>query len=160
MISWRLTQQRFFKEPVEFKQDQRIKNFFSKTVREPTFSYGDVSYFKEINFSNSCKKYNQCLLIFNHLIETSLLVDTIKNFKYEKFNDNSKICICINKFLIYSNIGDKNVENDYDQALYNLISNIFVESKIKYYFVKNLKGDHFNFASPTSQFFFNYKLIL
>ena len=42
--------------------------------------------------------------------------------------------------MIYSNIGDKNVENDYDQALYNLISNIFVESKIKYYFVKNLSS--------------------
>lgn len=159
MISWRLAQQRFFKQPVEFEQDQRIKIFFSNTVKVPTFSYGDVSYFKEINFSNSYKKYNQSLLIFDHLMETSLLVDTIKNFKSEKFNDNSKVCICINKFLIYSNIGNKNVENDYDQALYNLISNIFVGSKIKYYFIKNLKGDHFNFASPTSQFFFNYKLI-
>ena len=61
--------------------------------------------------------------------------------------------------MIYSNIGDKNSIDDYDQALYNLILNIFVESKIEYFFIKNLKGDHFNFASPTSQFFFNYKVI-
>ena len=48
MTTWRRTQQRFFKEPVEFEQDQRIKDFFSKTLKEPTISYGDVSYFKEI----------------------------------------------------------------------------------------------------------------
>ena len=154
MTSWRRTQQRFFKEPVEFEQDQRIKDFFSKTLKEPTLSYGDVSYFKEINFSNEYKKYNQCLLIFNRIIEKSLLIDIIENYKSKNLNNNSKVCICLNKFLIYSNIGDKNSIDDYDQALYNLILNIFVESKIEYFFIKNLKGDHFNFASPTSQFFF------
>jgi len=159
MTTWRLTQQRFFKEPVEFEQDQRIKDFFLKTVQEPTFFHGDVSYFKEINFSKKYERYNQCFLVFNHIIEKSLLIDTIENYKFKKLNDNSKVCICINKFLIYSNIGDKNSVDEYDQSLYNLISNIFVGSKIEYYFVKNLKGDHFNFASPTSQFFFNYKVI-
>ena len=159
MTTWRLTQQRFFKEPVEFEQDQRIKDFFSKTLKEPTISYGDVSYFKEINFSNEYKKYNQCLLIFNRIIEKSLLIDIIENYKSKNLNNNSKVCICLNKFLIYSDIGDKNSIDDYDQALYNLILNIFVESKIEYFFIKNLKGDHFNFASPTSQFFFNYKVI-
>lgn len=157
MTTWRIRQQKFFKGPIEFEQDFRIKNFFSKTLKEPTDYYGDISYFKEINFSKSYKKYNQVLLIFNELIEKSSLINIIENYKNNKLKRNSKICICINKFLIYTQTADVSVVDDYDQALYNIISNIFKDSEIKYFFEKNVKGDHFNYASPTTQFFIDYK---
>lgn len=158
MSSWRLTQQKRFKSPVEFQQDSNIKSFFSKTLKKPTYYYGDVEYFSVINFSNKHDKYDQCLLIFNKLIEKNAFIDIVQECKYKKLNNNSKICICINKFLIYSLQGDKNAVDDYDQALYDIISSIFNYSQIDYSFIKNVKGDHFNFASPTTQFFIQYTM--
>lgn len=156
-LSWRIKQQRFFKEPVEFEQDQRIKDFFAQTLKEPTLSYGDISYFNKINFSENYKKYNQCLLIFNKLIEKSQLFNIIKEIESNKLNNDARVCICINKFLIYSQTEDKNCTDDYDQAIFEFISNIFVGSRIEYFFVENLNGNYFNFGSPTTQFLITYK---
>jgi hypothetical protein len=153
---WRAIQKNFFNEYVEFAQDQRILDFFFTTKKIPTYGYGDISYFiDKINFIHNLKSYEQALLIFNSIIEKFELLEIIDNFK-KKLKNNAKICISINKFLLYSNIGDKHAEDNYDQSLKSLIEKQFVKSNIDYYFIKNLKGDSFNFASPTSQFFFNY----
>jgi hypothetical protein len=156
-MSWRLRQLKFFSESVIFEQDARIKSFFKNSATEDTFYHGDIDYFKEIKFSKKKKRYNQCLLIFNKLIEKDSLIKILKKYKNKKLNKGAKVCICINKFQIFSNNSDKKIKDNYDQALYNIIFDIFFNCKIEYFFIKNLKGDHFNFASPTSQFFFKYK---
>lgn len=155
--NWREIQHGFFKESIEFVQDQRILDFFSDSKQTPTYGYGDISYFKnKINIIDNLQTYVQALLIFNFLVEKEDLLIVLDNLK-KKLKNNSKVSISINKFLLYSNTGDKNTNDDYDQSLKVLIENQFKQSQINYYFVKNLKGESFNFASPTTQFFFLYK---
>ena len=154
---WRQTQKSFFKEKVEFEQDQRIIDYFvNKDL--PTYGLGQILYFLDkINFIKNLQSYQQALLIFNKKIEKDYLKYFIKRFKNKIIND-SKICISINKFLIYSKKSSLNLKEDYDLALYDLISEEFKNSKIEYFYIKNLKGDSFNFASPTTQFFIDYKI--
>lgn len=154
---WRTTQKNFFLEDVEFEQDERIINFFvNKNI--PTYGYGQISYFSnKINFVENLQSYTQALLIFNEKIEKDDLKNFIKKLKNLIIN-NSIICIAINKFQIYSKKSSLNFIEDYDLALYNFIYDEFQNSIIKYFYVKNLRGDSFNFASPTTQFFIDYKI--
>jgi len=154
---WRQTQKSFFKEKVEFEQDQRIIDYFvNKDL--PTYGLGQISYFLDkINFTKNLQSYQQALLIFNKKIEKNYLKYFIKRFK-NKIANNSKICISINKFFIYSKNSSLNLKEDYDLALYDFISDEFKNSKIEYFYIKNLDGGSFNFASPTTQFFIDYKI--
>lgn len=153
---WRATQKNFFQDDVELEQDQRIINFFDKII--PTYGYGQVSYFLDkINLVDKLQNYCQALLIFNEKIEKNKLKNFIQQFK-NKIVDSSKVCIAINKFQIYSKNSSPNFNEDYDLALYTFISDEFRNSKIKYFYIKNLKGDSFNFASPSTQFFIDYKI--
>ena len=155
--NWRATQQNFFKEKVEFEQDQRIIDYFIDSTL-PTYGHGSISYFLDkINFVENLKNYQQALLIFNKKIEKNELKSFIQQFK-NIIVDNSRICISINKFQIYSKNSSLNLNEDYDLALYDFISSEFKNSKIKYFYVKNLKGNNFNFASPATQFFIDYKI--
>jgi hypothetical protein len=154
---WRAAQQKFFKEKIEFEQDHRIIDYFIDSAL-PTYGYGPISYFLDkINFVENLKNYQQALLIFNEKIEKVELKNFIQQFK-NKIVDSSKICISINKFQIHSKNSSPNFNEDYDLALYDFISDEFRNSKIKYFYVKNLKGDSFNFASPATQFFIDYKI--
>ena len=145
-LDWRQQQQLFSLEKVEFIQDYRILNFFDKL---PVLGLGDIEYFKNtINIVGNKEKYNQCLTIINKKISDLELVSLLKTLK-----NIEKICISINKFLIYTTSNNKNIIDDYDQALLLLIKEIFKNRDIEHHFVKGLKGDSFNFASPTTQFF-------
>ena len=154
---WRTVQKSFFKEDIELEQDQRIINFFAnKDV--PTYGHGQISFFlNKINFIENLKSYRQALLIFNRKIEKNDLKNWVKKLK-NIIIDNSIICISINKFQIYSKRSSLNLNEDYDIALHDFISAEFKNSKIKYFYIKNLKGDSFNSASPTTQFFIDYKI--
>ena len=144
--SWREQQQLFSKEKVEFIQDQRILNFFDQS---PILGIGDIEYFKNtLNIVNKKNKCNQCLTIIN---KKTLDLDLIKLLK--ELKNIKKICISINKFLIYTQSNNKNIVDDYDEALLILIKKVFKNRNIEHHFIKNLKGDSFNFASPTTQFF-------
>jgi hypothetical protein len=154
---WRETQKKFFVEDVEFEQDQRIINYF-KIKDIPTLGYGSISYFSnKIKFVKNLEFYKQALFIFNQKIEKNYLFYFVRKLKNKMIN-NSKICIAINKFLIYSAHPSLYVNDDYDIALYDFFANEFKKSKIKYFYVKNLKGSHFNFASPTTQFYIDYNI--
>jgi len=142
---WRQQQLNFATEKVIFAQDQRILDFFDES---PVLGIGDVEYFK--NKINICvkKKYKQCLAIINQKISNVELVNLFQSLK-----NVDKICLSINKFLIYTESNYLCIIEDYDLALLELVKENFKDRNIKHYFIKNLKGDSFNFASPTTQFF-------
>jgi len=142
---WRIKQQNFAKGTVEFQQDQRILDFFGTT---PTRAIGDVEYFKDkINFTESldCK---QVLLVINTLTFYKDLISQLN-----EINGFDKTCVSINKFLLWTDQFNPTIEVDYDIALLSLVKKCFPNNKIEHFFVKNVKGYHFNFVSPTSQFY-------
>ena len=107
-----------------------------------------MEYFQDkLNISTK-EQYNQCLAIINKKTSNFELVDLLQHLK-----NINRVCLSINKFLIYTRSNYNNVVEDYDQALLDFVKTIFKNRDIKHYFVKDLKGDHFNFASPTTQFF-------
>ena len=146
-IDWRQQQKNFFSGEVEFIQDQRILDFFDSS---PVLGIGAIEYFKDkLNIIEDDKtKYNQCLVIINKNTSNTDLINLIR-----KLNNIKKICLSINKFLIHTKVNNKDIIDDYDQALFLLIEQFFKNRNIEHYFVKGLKGDNFNFASPTTQFF-------
>lgn len=148
---WRVQQQNFFKnqivKDVKFVQDQRIFNFFSK--QDSIYGIGDIDYFKKtFNIVNNIKNCKHCLVIINKKTQDLDLIKILKSIK-----NFGKICISINKFFLYTNLHNKDVIEDYDEAIFRLIKKIFIKRDIEHFFVKNLEGSNFNFASPTTQFF-------
>ncbi len=143
--SWRTQQQNFFGAKVEFAQDKRILDFFDST---PLEAIGDVAYFKNKLPFYKNKHRQQCLIIINKPTNKKQLISLVKKYK-----DYKKICIAINKFYLYTDTNDQNIKDNYDLALLDVIKKIFVNKEIKHFFIKNDKGQHFNFASPTTQFF-------
>ena len=143
-VNWRETQKAFASSKVELLQDQRILKFFGKV---PTYGVGDIDYFKDkLNFTEKPK--DQALVIINKETNDIKLAKLLRPLNHVK-----KVCVSINKFLIYTNKNSTQVDDDYDRALLHFIENIFEHRHIDHYFVKDLKGHHFNFASPTTQFF-------
>ena len=55
-INWISRQKTFFEEPHEFKQIQRIKDFFKTTKNAPTKLLGDTAYFNSY-FKNQVTKH-------------------------------------------------------------------------------------------------------
>ena len=116
-ISWRQQQQNFASEKVEFAQDQRILEFFNDS---PILGIGDVEYFKnKINISDK-EQYNQCLAIINKKTSNFELVDLLQHLK-----NINRVCLSINKFLIYTTSNYNNVVEDYDLALLEFVKTIF-----------------------------------
>ena len=110
------------------------------------------------NFFKEKVEFEQDRRIIDYFIDSAVPTYGYGSISYflDKILDSSKICISINKFKIYSKDCSQNTKEDYDLALYDFIYNEFINSKIRYFYVKNLKGDSFNFASPTTQFFIDY----
>ena len=144
MSSWREKQKAFIPGEVELLQDQRILDFFGKL---PVYGVGDVDYFRDkLNLVQ--QPVHQSLAIINEETSDTELAQLLQPMK-----NTDRVCVSVNKFLIYTNSNNNQVDNDYDKALLNFIQNIFQGRRIDHYFVKGLKGHHFNFASPTTQFF-------
>lgn len=96
--------------------------------------------------------YKQGLIIINELISDHKLDYILKNLK-TKLTDDAKICLSINKFLVYARENNDTINDNYDIALLEFVKNIFPERQINHYFIKNVNGNYFNSASPTTQFF-------
>ena len=142
---WRITQQKYAKDPVEFVQDQRILDFLNN---RRTKGLGDVAYFENKLLSASeDQSYQQLLVIINEKISKSELIEKLNGLRNEK-----NIFLSINKFWIYTETDDTTIVEDYHQALFDLVKGIFDSHNIKYYFIDRDKGDNFNFASPVTQF--------
>lgn len=153
--NWREQQKLFFdtKGEVEFQQDARIFDFFANSGNKSIYGYGDIEYFsKKIIFSNNLQQYDRGLIVINHEIEIQSLRQQLKNIK-KKLTSADKIFIGINKCLLYSDQGDKTANKNYDTALKNIIIHEFVKFSLQHYYDENMKGDVFNFASPSTQFF-------
>jgi hypothetical protein len=135
--NWREIQQSFSQGDVEFEQDKRILDFFDDS---DVMAIGDIDYFRsKIKISNS-KESSQALLVINDLTS----VEELQSF-LQQVSHMDKICVSLNKFFIWTDTNN--------QALLDLIEATFSDRKIRHYYIKGLKGDNFNFASPTTQFF-------
>lgn len=144
--SWRDKQKTFFNEKnVEFEQDKRILDWLDCSKK--TYYSGDVKYFRNRTEIATIDQAEQALIIINSLtyinsLRTSCTV--VQNVP--------RIALAINKFFIFSLTGTE-CNDDYDIALLDYITELFPNRKITHFYEPNVKGTHFNFASPTTQFF-------
>lgn len=143
--SWRDQQKTFFaEEHIEFDQDQRIIDWLINTK---TVVMGE-NYFDR--FFQRIEKINEAeqALIFIQNPTSSIKLKLLLS----PFISIPRVCVAINKFVIYTdNVEDAN--EDYDIALLDYVKSIFKNRTIEYHYIPNVKGLHFNFASPTTQFF-------
>jgi len=143
--SWREQQKTFFAEKnIEFEQDQRIIDWLDNTK---TMVIGDDYFDKFFQRIDKIDEVDQALIFIKNPISSTklqLLLSLLINIP--------RVCVAINKFVIYT---DKleDINEDYDIALLDYIESIFKNRVIDYHYVPNVKGSHFNFASPTTQFF-------
>lgn len=143
--NWREIQQSFSQGDVEFEQDKRILDFFDDS---DVMAIGDIDYFRsKIKISDSMES-SQALLVINDLTSVAELQSLLQQVSHM-----DKICVSLNKFFIWTDTNNPDVDEDYDQALLDLIEATFSDRKIRHCYIKGLKGDNFNFASPTTQFF-------
>ena len=146
--AWRTTQKSFVPEEIEFAQDQRILDFFDD---RPIYGIGTVEYFRgklNIITEDDPQSHKQALAIIS--LPTSDLelfygLECVKNI--------DKVCVSVNKYVLWTPSNKDDVIEDYDTALLEFIKTIFPNRHIEHVYVKGLKGHHFNFASPTTQFF-------
>jgi len=146
--AWHSTQKSFVPEEIEFAQDQRILDFFDD---QPIYGIGTIQYFRgklNIITEDDPQSYKQALAIIN--VPTSDLelyhgLECVKNI--------DKVCVAVNKYILWTPSNKDSVTEDYDIALLEYIKTIFPNRHIEHFYVKDVKGNHFNFASPTTQFF-------
>jgi len=145
-LSWRDQQKTFFaNNNIEFEQDQRIIDWLDTSKK--TWVYGETYFNNKVQLTNDISTAEQALLF----IKTSKSIGVVEHLCKLLINV-PKVCIAINKFVIYTNeLSD--VNDDYDIALLYFIQSIFVNRKIDYHYIPNVNGSYFNFASPTTQFF-------
>jgi hypothetical protein len=144
-LSWRQQQKTFFAEKnIEFEQDQRIIDWL---VNTKTFVMGDGYFDKFFQRIDKIDEAEQALIFIQNPISSTNL-----KLLLTPLIDVSRLCIAINKFIIYTDVFE-NINEDYDTALLDYIKSIFKNRTIDYHYVPNVKGSHFNFASPTTQFF-------
>lgn len=144
-LSWREQQKTFFAENnIEFEQDQRIIDWLSNTH---TYVYGDNYFNQYIQRVNNIEEAQQSLIFIKNTISSTSLQALL-----EPFINIPRVCIAINKFVIYTDTFE-DVNEDYDIALLDYIKSIFKNRTIEYHYVPNVNGSQFNFASPTTQFF-------
>ena len=145
-LSWRDQQKTFFaNSSIEFEQDQRIIDWLDTSKK--TWVYGETYFNNKVQLTNDISTAEQALLF----IKTSKSIGVVEHLCRPLINV-PKVCIAINKFVIYTNeLSD--VNDDYDIALLYFIQSIFVNRKIDYHYIPNVNGSYFNFASPTTQFF-------
>ena len=144
--SWRDKQKTFFSEKnVEFEQDQRILDWLDYSKK--TFYAGDAKYFRHRTEAVPINQAEQAVVIINGLTYINALrtsCNIVRNVP--------RIALAINKFLIYS-LTPMECNDNYDIALLDYITELFPNRKIAHFYEPNVKGVHFNFASPTTQFF-------
>ena len=146
--AWHKTQKSFVPEEVEFAQDQRILDFFDD---RPIYGIGNIEYFPgklNIVTEDDPQSYKQALAIVN--VPTS---DLELFYGLECIKHIDKVCVSVNKYKLWTQSNKDSVTEDYDIALLEYIKTIFPNRQIEHFYVKGLKGQHFNFASPTTQFF-------
>jgi hypothetical protein len=154
-LDWRTTQRQMF-GGAELEQDARIKEYFRDCNKENTLLYGDTQYFEDF-FPNNVKPYYNGLIILNSEIEIGEMTAVLRGLNSELYAA-KKICVAVNKFCVYSEQANTNVNADYDTALIGLITSCLTRFKTHtMVFDKDLKGDRFNFASPYTQIYLEKK---
>lgn len=146
-LSWRDRQKKFFanKDFIEFQQDQRIIDWLDTSKK--TWVSGETYFNNKIQLTNDISTAEQALLFVKNTTNIKVLERQCKSLISVP-----RICIAINKFVIYTD-NFNNVNEDYDLALLEFIQSIFVGRTIDYHYIPNVNGSFFNFASPTTQFF-------
>lgn len=143
--SWRDIQKTFFIESSEFEQDQRILDWLDYSKK--TYYDGDVDYFRSRTVSTSVECAEQAVVIINSLICTDILRNICNNIITIP-----RIVLAINKFILYSETSTE-CNDDYDIALLDYINGLFPNRQITHFYIPNVDGRFFNFASPTTQFY-------
>jgi hypothetical protein len=145
-LSWRDQQKTFFaNSSIEFEQDQRIIDWLDTSKK--TWVYGETYFNNKVQLTNDVSNAEQALLF----IKNSRSIGVVEHL-CKPLIAVPKVCIAINKFVIYTNeLTD--VNDDYDVALLDFIQSIFVNRTIDYHYIPKVNGSYFNFASPTTQFF-------
>jgi len=145
-LSWRDRQKTFFADSnIEFEQDQRIIDWLDTSKK--TWVRGETYFDNKIQLTTDISTAEQALLF----IKTSTNIKIVEHICKSLIHI-PRVCIAINKFVIYTDTYSE-VNEDYDLALLEFIQSIFVNRKIDYHYIPNLNGSFFNFASPTTQFF-------
>jgi len=143
--SWREQQKTFFAEKnIEFEQDQRIIDWLVDTK---TFVMGDNYFDKFFQRIDKIDESEQALIFIQNTTSSTKL-----KLLLSSFISIPRVCVAINKFVIYTDKVE-DVNEDYDIALLDYMKSIFKNRTIDYHYVPKVKGSHFNFASPTTQFF-------
>jgi hypothetical protein len=145
-LSWRDQQKTFFANSnIEFEQDQRIIDWLDTSKK--TWVYGETYFNNKVQLTSDISTAEQALLFIKNSKSIGLVEHLCK-----RLIDVPKVCIAINKFVIYTNeLTD--VNDDYDVALLDFIQSIFVNRTIDYQYIPKVNGSYFNSASPTTQFF-------
>ena len=146
-LSWRDQQKTFFAgNNIEFEQDQRIIDWLDTSKK--TWVRGETYFNNRLQITNNINEAEQALLfIKKNYTNIKIVEHTCKSLI-----NIPRICIAINKFVIYTDTLTQ-VNENYDTALLEFIQSMFVNRKIDYYYIPDVDGNYFNFASPTTQFF-------
>jgi hypothetical protein len=147
-LSWRDRQKKFFanSNTIEFEQDQRIIDWLDTSKK--TWVYGETYFDNKVQLTNNISTAEQALLFIKNAKNINVVEHLCKFLV-----DVPRVCVAINKFVIYTDDFKNDFNEDYDLALLEFIQSIFVNRKIDYHYIPNLNGSYFNFASPTTQFF-------
>jgi hypothetical protein len=162
MISWRIKQLQMLN--IEFiEQDRVLIDFVKKHDISTLVLRGtrDIKYFQsylpDVLITSNIAEYKNsalAILVTNPVCFEIFLSNTSKQI----FNSKPKyIYIAINKYLVDTQVPWSNLTNNYDKDLLNILTSTVTSigyKEIARSYIKNDRGQYFNFAHPTTNVYY------
>lgn len=142
----------FFTGDCCIKQDQDLIDLVKRHKFSQAYGYGDVAYFAEFVEFVRDKRVDFCIAIVNEIFDFEQLCHDVNEIITDHMNPAGLIYLAINKYLVKPRCYAKDLNDDYDQAILQFVSNN-VKAYVQDYQACGIDhGNRFNWVHPLTRF--------
>jgi hypothetical protein len=155
--NWREQQLAVFQEncseTLMIQQDQDLIDFIRNNNYTTALAHGDTEFFGQYLTLVKTGTVDFCIFIINEPFVFADVVNSVNNTIQYNMNKDGIIYLAINKFLSFPFKYRGNINDDYDQLIYQLVEEQVNAEILDYSYVEDDQGIMFNFAHPLTRFY-------
>ena len=135
-----------------FMQDHELISFIEQYDIKGITYVGDTQYIESVVGGHASSHYEMCVFVVNSLFDFDQVIATC-NHEINNLPANGFLYLALNKFLAIPK-SQEQLPNNYDSAIFQVITNGVNASLFKYYNGCIDSGQRFNWVHPITRFMF------